>query len=438
MCVKYIVTKYYPSEPYRPIAEFQLQEAEHALRINTVHYYEWAIKVGDLFFYPLEIAECIVSYLEKRYPFASYQLQEHGVSMEHIIENTEDGFKCTVCTWAWKTKPRSSCPGVVRYQWLAAPENLKTESQLKKKKLHHGPVRGIVGDYHLFDVNEATPWTSEERAAERERNRQKCIHCGKMVSRGYWNAEYEACKKCLQAAIEKHNEECRLRREAMEREFQEMLVSVRDEEILWARDLLGRSDWVILDCETTGLETYVDEVISIAVIAADGSELLNTLIMPANPIHPEATQINGITDEMVADAPTFAEVWAQLVDLLNGRLVIAYNVDFDENMLAGTRSRYRDQIEWDWEDRLGSKWQCAMLAYAAYFGQWHDYWKSFTWQPLPRGNHQAAGDCHATLEMIKRMAESKLSTELDTGLVSAGAVPGEQEIGENAPESGKG
>jgi hypothetical protein len=67
--------QYYPSEPYRPIAEYQLQEAEHTLMINTVHYYEWAIKVGDLFFYPLEIAECIVSYWENRWSFASYQLK---------------------------------------------------------------------------------------------------------------------------------------------------------------------------------------------------------------------------------------------------------------------------------------------------------------------------------------------------------------------------
>ena len=332
---------------------------------------------------------------------------------DHVIENTPDGFRCIVCTSTWKTKPRSACPGVIRYQWLAAPEHLRTKSQLKKKKLNPGPVRGIVGDYYLFDVNEATPWTEEQRTVHRERNRQKCIHCGKMVSRGYWNAEFSACKKCLPAARQKHEEEIRLREEAMEREFQEMLVNARDEEITWSRDLLTRSDWVILDCETTGLD-FGDEVISVAVIAPDGTELMNTLIMPANPIPPEATRINGITDEMVADVPTFPEIWAQLVEILEGRLVIAYNVDFDENMLAGTRSRYRDQIEWHWdEDRLGSKWQCAMLAYAAFVGQWHDYYKSFTWQPLPKGNHQASGDCQATLELIKRMAASKLSTEVE-------------------------
>lgn len=67
--------QYYPSEPYRPIAEFQLQEAEYDLKLNAIHYYEWAIKMGGRFFYPLEIAECIVSYWENRWDFADYQLQ---------------------------------------------------------------------------------------------------------------------------------------------------------------------------------------------------------------------------------------------------------------------------------------------------------------------------------------------------------------------------
>jgi hypothetical protein len=67
---------YYPSEPYRPIAEFQLQEAECHLKINKTHYYEHAVKVGDRFGYPREIAERIVDYWKKRREFADYQLAE--------------------------------------------------------------------------------------------------------------------------------------------------------------------------------------------------------------------------------------------------------------------------------------------------------------------------------------------------------------------------
>ena len=66
--------KYYPSNPFRPIAECQLQAAEYDLGINKTYYYENAVKVGDCFLYPLEIARRIVVYWQKRYPFAEYLL----------------------------------------------------------------------------------------------------------------------------------------------------------------------------------------------------------------------------------------------------------------------------------------------------------------------------------------------------------------------------
>lgn len=66
---------------FEHIPEWQLQEAEYDLKINTIHYYEWVIKEGDCFFYPLEIAECIVSYWQNRWPFADYQLIEVAPSV---------------------------------------------------------------------------------------------------------------------------------------------------------------------------------------------------------------------------------------------------------------------------------------------------------------------------------------------------------------------
>ena len=65
----------YPNR-FENIPEWQLQTAEYDLQLNAVHYYEWAIKMGDRFLYPLEIAECIVGYWENRWSFADYQLIE--------------------------------------------------------------------------------------------------------------------------------------------------------------------------------------------------------------------------------------------------------------------------------------------------------------------------------------------------------------------------
>ena len=40
-----------------------------------------------------------------------------------------------------------------------------------------------------------------------------------------------------------------------------------------------------------------------------------------------------------------------------------------------------------------------------YAGQWDDYYQNYRWQRLPEGDHSALGDCRATLEVIRRMAQ---------------------------------
>lgn len=68
--------QYFPSEPFRPIGEWQLQAAEYDLKLNKTHYYEHAVRVGNRFGYPREIAERIAEYWRKRWSFAEYQLSE--------------------------------------------------------------------------------------------------------------------------------------------------------------------------------------------------------------------------------------------------------------------------------------------------------------------------------------------------------------------------
>ena len=352
--------------------------------------------------------------------------------MKHEIIKTDDGFSCTVCQWRWGSKPRSACPGVVRYLWLAAPENLMTAYQLKKKKLNPGPQRGIVGDWYLYDIAEATPWTAEQIAKHKQDRLRKCLSCGRMVDCGRFSERYQACKKCLPAAIEKHERETQERKESLEREFQERLVRDRDHAILWARKLLTQSNWVVLDTETTGLEAYVDEVIQIAVVGSQGEILLDQLIKPLQAIPEHVTHIHGITNEIVANAPSFPEVFPQICEVLKDRTVIVYNEDFDYTMILGTCARNDLKNFTEALPDQRQSWRCAMYKYAAFVGQWHDYYQDYRWQPLPRSEHHAAGDCMAVIELIKEMAAAKLSTEAD--LVSAAAAPADQESREFSQE----
>ncbi len=62
-------------------------------------------------------------------------------------------------------------------------------------------------------------------------------------------------------------------------------------------------------------------------------EHFSTLVNPLRPIPPMITQITGITQEMVADAPRIEEVIPELLEFLRGAVVVAHNAPFDVGFL---------------------------------------------------------------------------------------------------------
>jgi len=170
----------------------------------------------------------------------------------------------------------------------------------------------------------------------------------------------------------------------------------------WARDLLTREDWLLLDTETTGLGSDA-EAIQISVLAPDGSVLLNTLLRPSTPIEPDAAAVHGMTDEQLADAPVLPAIWDKLMALLADKTVVAYNAAFDRRILRQSAKAHGLELP-------EINWDCAMQVYAAYYGDWSSYHRNYRWQRLPRHNrpaHEATGDCLATLDLIRQMAEGK-------------------------------
>jgi DNA polymerase III epsilon subunit-like protein len=92
----------------------------------------------------------------------------------------------------------------------------------------------------------------------------------------------------------------------------------------------------IIDFETTGLTAGYDRVVEVAIVRIDpGSEprvVLDTLVNPMRRV--AATEIHGITDDDVADAPRFSDIAGEVVAALNGSVVAAYNVYFDIKFLS--------------------------------------------------------------------------------------------------------
>ena len=89
---------------------------------------------------------------------------------------------------------------------------------------------------------------------------------------------------------------------------------------------------VFLDTETTGLNDLA-EIVEISILDDDGLVLLDTLVRPRRPIPADAIRIHGIRNEMVAEAPSWLQIWPEVEAILQGRPVGIYNADFDLRML---------------------------------------------------------------------------------------------------------
>jgi DNA polymerase III subunit epsilon len=99
---------------------------------------------------------------------------------------------------------------------------------------------------------------------------------------------------------------------------------------------------VAIDTETTGRDPASDRVVEVACVRWErGSITLRKswLVNPGRPIPKEASDVHGILDEHVKDAPTFAEIVPELLEALAGAIPLAYNAEFDRKQLMSELGR---------------------------------------------------------------------------------------------------
>ena len=89
----------------------------------------------------------------------------------------------------------------------------------------------------------------------------------------------------------------------------------------------------ILDTETTGLKGDV-RVIELSIIDLEGNTVFNSLFNPGMPLSEKIPELTGITDEMLEGAPFFFQKVSEIIDLLTGKQVIAWNAPFDREWLT--------------------------------------------------------------------------------------------------------
>ncbi len=98
---------------------------------------------------------------------------------------------------------------------------------------------------------------------------------------------------------------------------------------------------VFIDLETTGANFARDRILEIGIVEvdADGTREWSTLVNPGVPVTPFITDLTGIDDAMVVDAPPFAAVADTLRERLCGRLFVAHNARFDYGFVKAEFAR---------------------------------------------------------------------------------------------------
>ena len=162
--------------------------------------------------------------------------------------------------------------------------------------------------------------------------------------------------------------------------------------------------YAIVDIETTGGHASANGITEVAINVHDGEQIVEsftTLINPGITIPDYITALTGIDNEMVSTAPSFQDAAAQIYQLLNDKIFVAHNVNFDYSFLKHHLAAYGYNLQCKklCTVRLSRKLLPGKPSYSL--------GKLCTTLQIPIQNrHRAAGDADATTILFKILLES--------------------------------
>lgn len=167
--------------------------------------------------------------------------------------------------------------------------------------------------------------------------------------------------------------------------------------------LLHETDFVVVDVETTGAKTPPCRITEIGAYRVSRGRIVaefQTLVNPETHIPPFIIQLTGITDEMVKDAPIFADVAHAWLDFADEAVLVAHNAQFDVRFLNHELARIFPGR------RMANTHLCTVKLSRRIFPGLFNYRLHTVAEyfAIPIYNrHRAAGDALATAEIFLRM-----------------------------------
>lgn len=152
-------------------------------------------------------------------------------------------------------------------------------------------------------------------------------------------------------------------------------------------------DYVVFDLETTGVSVVKDDIIEISAVKVKGKKVVDTfstLVNPQRSIPAQASAVNGITDDMVADAPDIREALADFLAFVGDEILVGHNIHtFDLKFIKKAADElFGKSVENDYIDTLTMARSCLpqlshhrLVDVAAHF------------HISSKGAHRALNDC---------------------------------------------
>jgi DNA polymerase III subunit epsilon len=173
--------------------------------------------------------------------------------------------------------------------------------------------------------------------------------------------------------------------------------------------------YAIVDIETTGGFAAAHGITEISIQIFDGNKVVEkfeTLINPCQQIPYYIQAMTGISDDMVATAPKFEEVADKIQSLLNEKVFVAHNVNFDYSFIKSHLAAAGFE--------LNTKKLCTVRLSRKIFPGFPSYSLGKLCRSLEieiERQHRAGGDAEATVKVFQKLLENDRSQHITKSLL---------------------
>jgi DNA polymerase III epsilon subunit family exonuclease len=179
---------------------------------------------------------------------------------------------------------------------------------------------------------------------------------------------------------------------------------------------LEEAPLVVLDTEATGLYPglghRLTEVAAVRYEKWRQVAKLNEIVYPERPIGAQASRVSGLTDADVSGKPLLADIAPNLLDIMDGAVMVAHNAPFDANLISlelflSQHLHGRDHLPITPRQPLpDNPWLCTLLLARGFFSFGKNTLTNIAFKlGVPVGRtHRALNDVYLTAEVLKRMA----------------------------------